>query len=113
MKCLSVNVGSSSLKFRLFEMPGEKVLLSGHIEKIGHKDSFWTTRIKGQKHPGARYLKNHAAAAEVVKEELLKFKAVESLDEIKGVGHRVLHGGDKYFDSVLITDEVKKPTLAS
>ena len=106
MKFLCVNAGSSSLKFQLFEMPEEKVLISGYIEKIGLEDSFWTTKINGEKIKGAKYLKNHSEAVEVLLNELLENKAVESLDEIKGVGHRVLHGGEKYSDSVLITDEV-------
>ncbi len=106
MKLLCVNAGSSSLKFQLFEMPEEKVIISGYIEKIGLKDSFWNTKINGEKIRGERYLKNHSEAVDVLIEELLKHKAVESLDEIKGVGHRVLHGGEKYSDSVLITDEV-------
>ena len=106
MKYLCVNAGSSSLKFQLFEMPEEKVLISGYIEKIGLKDSFWTTKVNGEKIRGEKYLKNHTEAVSVLIDELLTHKAVESLDEIKGVGHRVLHGGEKYSDSVLITDEV-------
>lgn len=106
MKILCVNAGSSSLKFQLVEMPEEKLIISGYIEKIGLKDSFWTTKVNGEKIKGEKYLKNHKEAAEVLIEELLKHKAVESLDEIKGVGHRVLHGGEKYSDSVIITDEV-------
>lgn len=106
MKYLCVNAGSSSLKFQLFEMPEESVIISGYIEKIGLKDSFWTTKINGEKIRGEKYLKDHTAAVEVLIEELLKHKAVESLDEIKGVGHRILHGGEKYSDSVIITDEV-------
>ena len=106
MKFLCVNAGSSSLKFQLFEMPEEKVIISGYIEKIGLEDSFWTTKINGEKIKGAKYLKDHNAAVEVLLSELLDHKAVKSLDEIKGVGHRVLHGGEKYSSSVLITDEV-------
>ena len=106
MKFLCVNAGSSSLKFQLFEMPEEKVIISGYIEKIGLEDSFWNTKVNGEKIKGAKYLKNHDEAVEVLLNELIKHKAVESLDEIKGVGHRVLHGGEKYSDSVLITDEV-------
>ena len=106
MKFLCVNAGSSSLKFQLFEMPEEKVIISGYIEKIGLEDSFWNTKVNGEKIKGAKYLKNHDEAVEVLLSELIKHKAVESLDEIKGVGHRVLHGGEKYSDSVLITDEV-------
>lgn len=106
MKFLCVNAGSSSLKFQLFEMPEEKVLISGYIEKIGLEDSFWTTKVNGEKIKGAKYLKNHNDAVQVLLDELLEHKAVESFDEIKGVGHRVLHGGEKYSDSVIITDEV-------
>ena len=106
MKFLCVNAGSSSLKFQLFEMPEEKVIISGYIEKIGLKDSFWNTKINGEKIKGEKHLKNHNEAVEVLIDELIKHKAVKSLDEIKGVGHRVLHGGEKYSDSVIITDEV-------
>ena len=106
MKLLCVNAGSSSLKFQLFEMPEEKVIISGYIEKIGFEDSFWNTKINGEKIRGEKYLCDHTEAVQVMLDEILKYKAVKSLDEIKGVGHRVLHGGEKYSDSVLITDQV-------
>ena len=105
MKLLCVNAGSSSLKFQLFEMPEEKVIISGYIEKVGIKGSFWNTKVNGEKIKGEKDLKNHTEAVQVMLDELLKYHAVESLDEIKGVGHRVLHGGEKYSDSVLIDDE--------
>ena len=108
MKILCVNAGSSSLKFQVYEMPEEKVLINGYIEKIGEEDCFWTIKLNGEKIKKERPLKNHTEAAEVLIEELLENKVVESLDEIKGVGHRVLHGGEKYSDSVIITDEVIK-----
>ena len=106
MKSLCVNAGSSSLKFQLFEMPEEKVIISGYIEKIGLEDSFWTTKYNGKKIKGSKYLKDHSKAVEVLINELLETGAVDSLKDIKGVGHRVLHGGEKYSDSVIITDEV-------
>ena len=106
MKILVVNAGSSSLKFQLFEMPEEKVIISGYIEKVGIEWSFWNTKVNGQKIKGEKDLKNHTEAVQVMLDELLKYHAVESLDEIKGVGHRVLHGGEKYSDSILIDDEV-------
>lgn len=106
MKILCVNAGSSSMKFQLFEMPEEKAIISGYIEKIGSPDSFWNTKIKGQKIRGEKYLKNHVEAADVLLDELIRHKAVESLEEIKGVGHRVGHGGEKYSDSVLIDEQV-------
>ncbi len=106
MKFLCVNAGSSSLKFQLFEMPEEKVLISGYIEKIGLEDSFWNTKVNGEKIRGEKYLKNHHDAVQVLLDELIRHGAVKSLDEIKGVGHRVLHGGEKYSDSVLIDQDV-------
>ena len=106
MKFLCVNAGSSSLKFQLFEMPEETVIISGYIEKIGLEDGFWTTKVNGEKIKGSKYLKDHNDAVQVLIDELLEHKAVKSLDEIKGVGHRVVHGAEKYKDSVLITDEV-------
>ena len=106
MKFLCVNAGSSSLKFQLFEMPEEDVLISGYIEKIGLEDSFWTIKVNGEKIKGAKYLKDHNDAVKVLLDSLIDYKAVESLDEIKGVGHRVVHGAEKYKDAVLINDEV-------
>lgn len=106
MKILCVNAGSSSLKFQVFEMPEEKVLISGYIEKIGLSDCFWNVKVNGEKIRSERFLKDHSEAVDVLKEELIKNNIVSSLDEIKGVGHRVLHGGEKYSDSVIITDTV-------
>ena len=108
MKILCVNAGSSSLKFQVYEMPEEKVLINGYVEKIGAEDCFWTIKINGEKIKKSKYLKNHTEAAKVLIDELLENKVVESLDEIKGVGHRAVHGGEKYSDSVIITDEVIK-----
>ena len=106
MKLLCVNVGSSSLKFQLVEMPEEKVIISGYIEKIGADDSFWNTKVNGKKIKGEKPLKNHTEAVEVLIDELIKYGAVESMDEIAAVGHRVVHGGEKYADSVIIDDQV-------
>ena len=106
MKILAVNAGSSSLKFQLYEMPEEKVLINGYVEKIGLPDSFWTIKINGEKIRSEKFIKDHTDAVKVLIDELFQNKVIESLDEIKGVGHRVLHGGEKYSDSVIITDEV-------
>ena len=108
MKFLSVNAGSSSLKFQVYEMPEEKLLISGYVEKIGLPDCFWNVKINGQKIRSERFLKDHSEAVAVLIEELLKNNIDKNLDEIKGVGHRVLHGGEKYSHSVIITDEVIK-----
>ncbi len=108
MKVLAVNAGSSSLKFQVYEMPEEKVLINGYIEKIGLSDSFWTIKVNGNKIKSAGFLSNHTEAVKVLIDELFKNNIIESLDEIKGIGHRVLHGGEKYSKSVIITDEVIK-----
>ena len=72
MKLLCVNAGSSSLKFQLVEMPEEKVIISGYIEKIGADDSFWNTKVNGKKIKGEKPLKNHTEAVEVLIDELFK-----------------------------------------
>ncbi len=106
MKILAVNAGSSSLKFTMMEMPEEKVLISGYVEKIGLEDSFWTVKVNGEKIKRERFVKDHTEAVQVLIDELFENNIIESLDEIKAVGHRVLHGGEKYVDSVLINTEV-------
>ena len=105
-KYLVINAGSSSLKFSLYEMPSEKLLINGYFEKIGHNDSFWTLKINGEKIKKEGYLSNHSDAVMKMIDELLVNKIIDSMDEIKGVGHRVLHGGEIYSDSIEITDKV-------
>ncbi|MFV0249691.1 MAG: acetate kinase [Bacilli bacterium] len=106
MKILSVNAGSSSLKFQLYEMPEEKVLISGIFERIGIDNSFYTIKINDNKIKKEVQLENHEVAFSILNKELLDNKIINSLDEIKGVGHRVVHGGDKYSKSVVIDNEV-------
>lgn len=108
MKILSVNAGSSSLKFQMYEMPEEKVLISGVFERIGLENSFYTIKLNGEKIKNEEPLPNHSVAVEFLIQELLKNKVIDSLDEIKGVGHRLVHGGDKYASSVIINDDVIK-----
>ncbi len=106
MKLLCVNAGSSSLKFQLYEMPEEISIISGYVEKIGAEDSFYTIKFDGKKTETAKPIKNHTDAVKVMLEELINYGVVKELSEIKGVGHRVVHGGEKYADSVILTDEV-------
>ena len=108
MKILSVNAGSSSLKFQAYEMPEESVLISGVFERIGLNDSFYTIKINGEKIKKDASLPNHKEAVKILTEELLNYNVVKSLDEIKGVGHRVVHGGDIYSSSALIDEKVLK-----
>lgn len=106
MKILSVNCGSSSLKFQMYEMPEEKVLISGYVEKIGLPDCFWTVKVNGEKIKSSRPLANHTEAVDVLIEELFKHNIVKSLDKIERIGHRVLHGGEFFKESAIVTDEV-------
>ena len=106
MKVLSVNAGSSSLKFQMYEMPEEKVLISGVFERIGIDSSFYTIKINGEKIKKEAELNNHTAAVNILIEELIENKVIENLDEIKAVGHRVVHGGDKYSKSIVIDNDV-------
>lgn len=104
MKILSVNAGSSSLKFQLYEMPEEKVLISGLMERIGVGNSFYTIKINGEKIKKEVELNNHEEAFKVLVKELEENHVVDSLDEIKGIGHRVVQGGD-YFDKTVVIDD--------
>lgn len=108
MKILSVNAGSSSLKFQMYEMPEEKVLISGVFERIGIGNSFYTIKLNGEKIKKEREVSNHEEAVKILTEELLENKVVSSLDEIEAIGHRMVHGGDKYQTSTIIDEEVIK-----
>ncbi|PKK93287.1 MAG: acetate kinase, partial [Tenericutes bacterium HGW-Tenericutes-6] len=106
MKILAVNAGSSSLKFQLLVMPEEKEIVSGQVERIGWDDAIITFKLNGEKIKETFQILNHKYAVELVIQGLLKHKAIESLEEIKGVGHRVVQGGEIFKTSVIITDEV-------
>lgn len=106
MKLLSVNAGSSSLKFRLYEMPAEKVLTKGNFERIGEEMGDYTIRVGDEKIHKSAHLQNHDIAVQILLEELISNNIVKSLDEIEAVGHRIVHGGNKYSKSVIITERV-------
>ena len=108
MKILSVNAGSSSLKFQAYEMPEEKVLMKGVFERIGIDNSFYTIKINGEKIKKEATLWNHEDAVKILAQELINYNVVKDLNEIEGVGHRIVHGGDKYANSVIIDDDVLK-----
>ena len=104
MIILAVNAGSSSLKFTGFEMPSEDVLISGVFERIGIDGSFYTIKLNGEKIKKEVELPNHKFAFEILIKELIDNNIVESLAEIKGVGHRIVQGG-AYFDRTVIADD--------
>lgn len=105
-KIISVNAGSSSLKFQLFEMPEEKVLTSGIVEKIGFEDAMFTIKVNDEKVKKTMPIKDHTVAVSLLLEALVEHKIVESLDEITAAGHRAVHGGEIFTESVRVTEEV-------
>jgi len=105
MIILSVNAGSSSLKFTGFKMPEEEVIVSGLFERIS-LDGKYTINLNGEKIKKEKDLPNHEVAVQTLLDELIENKVINSLEEIEGVGHRVVHGGDKYSDSIIIDEDV-------
>ncbi|SNZ18064.1 acetate kinase [Terribacillus aidingensis] len=103
---LAINAGSSSLKFQLIRMPEEEVKAVGLVERIGLKDSIFTIKFNGEKDETTKDIENHEEAVKMLLEKLTSTGVIKSLDEIDGVGHRVVHGGEKFSDSVLITEQV-------
>ncbi len=107
-KIMAVNAGSSSLKFQLLEMTKtkEECLAEGLFEKIGQDDPEFTIKYDGKKeNETIRSIKNHADCVEILLKALVEKGLVKDLNEIKGVGHRILHCGEKYNDSVVMTEE--------
>lgn len=106
MKLLAINCGSSTLKFRLYEMPESKVLMKGTFEAIGEKASFYSIRIGKDKTEKSVKISSHMDAAKILLDELLNHGIIKNLEEIEAVGHRVVHGGNKYSKSVVVTPKV-------
>jgi len=105
---MAVNAGSSSLKFKLLELPEEKVITNGVVERIGLDDAIYSITVNGKKEKQVLEIKDHAVAVKLVLNDLVKRQIVKSLDEIEGVGHRVVQGGWYFKDSALVTDDVIK-----
>ncbi|WP_286229359.1 acetate kinase [Neobacillus mesonae] len=105
-KIIAINAGSSSLKFQLFEMPGEEVITKGLIERIGLNDSIFTITVNGEKIKETIDIPDHEVAVKMLLDKLTSLEIIKSLGEIDGIGHRVVHGGEEFNDSVVITEEV-------
>lgn len=106
MKIMSINAGSSSLKFSLFDMETKEVLTSGQFERIGIEGSFYTIKYQDYKINQECEIKDHSDAVKILLEKIQDLQIIKDLDEIDGVGHRIVHGGALYNKSVLITDKV-------
>lgn len=104
-KIMAVNAGSSSLKFQLLEMPEEKLITSGIVERIGMKHSVFSIKLNGEKLENTYEIPNHGVAVNILLDKLIELKIIASYDEIKGVGHRVVHGGDKIAESIVLDEE--------
>ena len=109
MKILVLNCGSSSLKYQLINMETEEVLASGKYERIGEKEAFITHKVNGQKIKIDNPAYNHTEAIEFTLKQLTnpEYKVIDSLDEIEAIGHRLVHGGEKISESVVIDDNVE------
>lgn len=110
MKVLVLNSGSSSLKYQVIDMETEEMLVKGYFERIGQVNSFLTHKVNGVKHKFEQQVKNHEDAIQFVLDRITNdhYGVIKNLSELGGIGHRVVHGGEKFSNSVVITDEVIK-----
>ncbi|EKU50217.1 acetate kinase [Staphylococcus massiliensis] len=105
---LAINAGSSSLKFQLIEMPEEKLVTKGLIERIGLNDSVFTIEVNGEKVKETKDIKDHVEAVDIMLDSLQKHGIINDINDIDGTGHRVVHGGELFPSSALVTDETEK-----
>ena len=110
-KVMSVNAGSSSLKFQLFLMPEEEVLTSGVVERIGMEEGIFTIKVNGEKRVTKKKIENHGVAVAMLLDALVSNGIVKELNEIEAVGHRVLHGGEIYGDSAVFDEKVEQDII--
>ena len=114
MKILVLNCGSSSIKYALYEMESKTVITSGGIEKIGLPDSCIIIKLNGEKHKIERPIQEHTAGVQFIFEVLTTgdYAVMKDLNELDAVGHRMVHGGEKFNKSVLLTPEVMEAFAA-
>ena len=110
MKILVLNCGSSSVKYKLIDLDGvnQNVMAEGGVEKLGLPDSFLKFKFNGEKVTITTSMPNHEVAVRVILDNLTseKYGCIKDFGEIDAVGHRIVHGGEKFNTSVIITDEV-------
>ena len=105
-KIMAVNSGSSSLKFQLFDMPSEKVLTSGNVERIGLEMGIFGINVNGEKISKEVPVPNHEVAVKLLLDALVEYGIVKDLSEIEGAGHRIVQGGPYFSESVKVNDDV-------
>ena len=108
MKILVLNSGSSSLKYQVIDMETESVLAKGYFERIGQTNSFLTHKVNGVAHKFEHYAKNHEQAIKFVLSRITNkhYGVIKDLSDLGAIGHRVVHGGEKFSESIVITNEV-------
>lgn len=108
MKILVINCGSSSVKYQLLDMNDESVIAKGNYERIGMEGSFLTHKVNGEKYTFEEEAKDHDQAISLILDQLTDSDhgVIKSLDEIDGIGHRIVHGGEKFTQSMIVNDEV-------
>lgn len=106
MKIMAVNAGSSSIKFQLLDMPSETQITSGIVERIGSENALFTIKYNGEKHVVETSILDHGVGVNLILEGLIKHHVIKDINEIEGVGHRVVQGGEVFKDSVLIDEKV-------
>ncbi|ANK64861.1 acetate kinase [Loigolactobacillus backii] len=110
-KVIAINAGSSSLKWKLFDMPAEKVIASGMVDRVGLKDSVFTVHYgpdNKEKFQKTLDINDQNAAVKMLLEELINLKIVKDIHEISGVGHRVVAGGEIFTESTIVDDKVEQ-----
>ena len=105
-KTIAINAGSSSLKWQLYEMPEEVVLAKGLIERIGLKDSVSTVKFDDRSESQTLDIADHVQAVKILLDDLIRFDIIKSYDEITGVGHRVVAGGEYFKESTVVEGDV-------
>ncbi|MCT1926983.1 acetate kinase [Staphylococcus pasteuri] len=105
---LAINAGSSSLKFQLIRMPEEKTVTKGVVERIGMKDSIFTILVEGEKLTEVKDIKDHEEAVDIMLAKFKEHNIIQDIYEIQGTGHRVVHGGETFPSSAVVTDEVEE-----
>ena len=108
MKILVLNSGSSSLKYQVIDMDTEEMLVKGYFERIGQQNSFLTHKVNGEKHKFEKHVENHEQALKFIFSRLTNdhYGVIKNLNELGGIGHRVVQGGEKYSQPVKITEDV-------
>lgn len=104
-KTIAINAGSSSLKWQLYNMPEETVVASGLIERIGLADSVSTVKFDGRKESETLDIHDHHQAVKILLDDLIRFEIIASYDEITGIGHRVVAGGENFKESTVIGEK--------